>query len=235
MGVMAKQLSALRLHSERSDCFRDASSALQSSCESLQFDPSERVRVAVEMTLCELATAERISLPLECKRMKTKSSQKSVSQCVEALARSAQHWSSYSGYLREIPQLCIAYRRLHEIDHAKSIYANITNEKLAFFSSLNDHYMGLSLRQRELADLTEGLGSLVRILEQYSSSLEHSIETIPHKASDLTTQIQAKISTLWDDILADAQALNQRSLTSFEGHLAVILSEVTCSAITIWS
>ncbi|KDN48814.1 hypothetical protein RSAG8_02801, partial [Rhizoctonia solani AG-8 WAC10335] len=93
---------ALKLHSERSDCFRDASSVLYSSCESLDFEPSERVKVAVEMTLCELATAEQVSLPLECKNTRTASSHRSVSQCVEALARSAQHWSSYSGYLREI-------------------------------------------------------------------------------------------------------------------------------------
>ncbi|CAE6462263.1 unnamed protein product [Rhizoctonia solani] len=97
LGTMSEQLSALRLHSERSDCFRDASSILQSSCESLQFNPSERVRA----------------------------------------------------------QLCTSYRRLHEIDHAKSIYANITNEKIAFLSSLNGHYSRLHLRQMDLAKLTE--------------------------------------------------------------------------------
>ncbi|CAE6456888.1 unnamed protein product [Rhizoctonia solani] len=155
LGTINKQSSLLKYHSERSDCFRDASLLLHSSCESLNFDPSERVKVAVEMTLCELATAEQVSLPLECKSIHTASSHQSVSQCVEALARSAQHWSSYSGYLREIPQLCNAYRRLHEIDHAKSIYANITNEKMVFLSSLDAHQSELSLRQKELAGLTE--------------------------------------------------------------------------------
>ncbi|GAB1522951.1 hypothetical protein RhiTH_006079 [Rhizoctonia solani] len=192
-------IGALKFHSERSDCFRDASLVLQSSCESFQFNASERVRVAVEMTLCELATAEQVSLPLECKKMHAKPSQKTVSQCVElslpllALARSAQHWSSYSGYLREIPQLCTAYRRLHEIDHAKAIYANLTNEKISFLSSLNGHYYALSLRQRELSELNK---------------------------------IQAGVVMLSDKILAEARASNQRAFADLEGRLGAILSEV---------
>ncbi|CAE6493219.1 unnamed protein product [Rhizoctonia solani] len=44
LGAIKTKLSALKLHSERSDCFKDASSTLYSSCESLNFGPSERVK-----------------------------------------------------------------------------------------------------------------------------------------------------------------------------------------------
>ncbi|KAF9652408.1 hypothetical protein BDM02DRAFT_3109427 [Thelephora ganbajun] len=50
--------------------------------------------------------------------------------CVEALARSAQSWSSYSGYFRESTRMCYAYQQLNDIDLAKDIYQNITEEKL---------------------------------------------------------------------------------------------------------
>lgn len=45
LNLFAKE--ALKLHSGRSDCFRDASSVLYSSCESLDFQPSERVKGAL--------------------------------------------------------------------------------------------------------------------------------------------------------------------------------------------
>ncbi|KAH7341630.1 hypothetical protein B0J17DRAFT_647325 [Rhizoctonia solani] len=229
LGIISNKLSALRLHSERSDCFRDASSTLYSSCESLNFGPSERVKVAVEMTLCELSTAEQVSLPLECKNMHTVSSQKSVSQCVEALARSAQHWSSYSGYLREIPQLCAAYRRLHEIDHAKSIYANITNEKITFLSSLDNHYSELALRQKELASFTEGLESLLQTLERYSSSLGHSVAAVPQRADELANEVRVRVAALSESVLADTRALNSHAFESLENYLASMLSEAQAS------
>ncbi|KAK0480878.1 hypothetical protein IW261DRAFT_1147814 [Armillaria novae-zelandiae] len=55
-------------------------------------------------------------------------------QCLRcrALSRSAQFWSSYSGYLREIPQLCFSFRIWHDIDATRdNIYNNITREKIA--------------------------------------------------------------------------------------------------------
>ncbi|KAJ1307688.1 hypothetical protein OPQ81_001779 [Rhizoctonia solani] len=229
MGVIAKKLNALKLYSERSDCFRDASSTLYSGCESLDFEPSERVKVAVGMTLCELATAEHASLPLECKDMHTLSSHRSVSQCVEALARSAQHWSSYSGYLREIPQLCTAYRRFNEIDHAKSIYANITSEKISFLSSLGNHYSELSRRQKELAGLTEGLDSIMRALGHYSSNLEDSVAAVPQRVDELAREIRATLVVLSQDILADTQALNSHAFENLENYLSSMLSEAQTS------
>ncbi|KAL0958347.1 hypothetical protein HGRIS_000492 [Hohenbuehelia grisea] len=93
----------------------------------------QRVRAAISMTLCELATAKHHAPPLECLAFSVEAPRftdvdRSESQgvCVDALSRSAQFWSSYSGYLREIPQLCYAYRRWNDIDTAKNLYRNAT-------------------------------------------------------------------------------------------------------------
>ncbi|KAK1217171.1 hypothetical protein PQX77_020179 [Marasmius sp. AFHP31] len=115
----------------------------------------ERVGAAISMTLCELATAKYYSIPMECNSFTISQSSSNVaidsglsSECVSALSRSAQFWSSYSGYLREIPQLCFAFQRWNDIgtlpywddvssvtdgqkDVARNIYHNITLEKLA--------------------------------------------------------------------------------------------------------
>ncbi|KIK60017.1 hypothetical protein GYMLUDRAFT_44041 [Collybiopsis luxurians FD-317 M1] len=65
------------------------------------------------MTLCELATAKHHA-PMECRGFsgQYEDGSDSPADCVNALSRSAQFWSSYSGYLREVrefvslPNLC---------------------------------------------------------------------------------------------------------------------------------
>ncbi|KAJ7871346.1 hypothetical protein B0H13DRAFT_2555303 [Mycena leptocephala] len=95
-------------------------------------DEDERVRAAISMTLCELATATHHSLPLECASFTVDSEASFIQtqgECVDALSRSAQFWSSYSGYLREVRNsLCFAFRRWNDIDTAKDIYKNSTIE-----------------------------------------------------------------------------------------------------------
>ncbi|TDL24565.1 hypothetical protein BD410DRAFT_94477 [Rickenella mellea] len=121
-------------------------------------DPGEeeRVRAAVSMTLCELATARHHSTPLECSPFfldseNLVSGPSHLSNCVDALSRSAQHWSSYSGYMREIPQLCSSLRRWNDLDAAKSLYKNATLEKLALLRLLFNR----EKRQEELIERWE--------------------------------------------------------------------------------
>ncbi|KAJ3743659.1 hypothetical protein DFH05DRAFT_1400010 [Lentinula detonsa] len=101
-----------------SDCFRKAAGSIQTRCAELDMNEEERVVAAISMTLCELATAKHHSPPMECDvfsaRLHEPSYQSGFSEqqneefensrgkCVNALSRSAQFWSSYSGYLREI-------------------------------------------------------------------------------------------------------------------------------------
>ncbi|KAG2067082.1 hypothetical protein BDR04DRAFT_945768, partial [Suillus decipiens] len=119
----------------KNDCFQDAARHAQSRCEVSHMSEDERIQVAIRLTLCELATARHHTPPLECSPFVNNVGPHiphlAVGDCVDALSRSAQFWSSYSGYLREIPQLCFAFRRWMEIDTAKDIYRNITLEKLA--------------------------------------------------------------------------------------------------------
>ncbi|KAG8768112.1 hypothetical protein FRC12_005762 [Ceratobasidium sp. 428] len=177
------------------------------------------------MTLCELVTAERVSLPLECKSLTDQSPPSMVSQCVEALSRSAQHWSSYSGYLREIPQLCTAYRRLNEIDHAKSIYANITLEKAALFSSLDVYHSKLVVREEELEALTKALGSIAVSLGQHSSAIDDSLTRFPDQAKEMIAKIHEQAAILLNAISTSSQLANQNTLTNLEHHLRSIILE----------
>ncbi|KAJ7207031.1 hypothetical protein GGX14DRAFT_366613 [Mycena pura] len=133
--------AALETYARRPDCFRRVAATIRARCGELEMHEDERVKAAISMTLCELATATHHSLPLECVSF-TVDSDSDVSyaqmqqvpmqgDCVDALSRSAQFWSSYSGYLREVPQLCFAFRRWNDIDTAKEIYKNSTVETMA--------------------------------------------------------------------------------------------------------
>ncbi|KAI0251910.1 hypothetical protein BJV78DRAFT_1282137 [Lactifluus subvellereus] len=93
------------------------------------------IPAAISMTLCELRTAEFHSIPLECEVFLEEGGLRDRalhSVCVEALSRSTQSWASYSGYLREIPQLCLAYQQ----NLALEIYRNATIEKVAYIRHL---------------------------------------------------------------------------------------------------
>ncbi|KZV96388.1 hypothetical protein EXIGLDRAFT_671083, partial [Exidia glandulosa HHB12029] len=95
-----------------------------------------RILAAIAFTLCELATARGHSPPLECTAFVKESSHNAASNgkqyaCVEALQRSVQFWSSYSGYLQRVSLHCYAFRAGAEIDIARTLYANATSEKIA--------------------------------------------------------------------------------------------------------
>ncbi|KAH8823782.1 hypothetical protein DL96DRAFT_1468749 [Flagelloscypha sp. PMI_526] len=115
------------------DCFKHAAAAIEPRCDELAANEESRVQLSIELTLCEISTARHGSPPLEC----TQQGKKRVARdCVEALSRSAQFWSSYSGYIRDIPQLCVAYKKWNEVDLAKEIYTNITSSNAILLNYL---------------------------------------------------------------------------------------------------
>ncbi|KIM55725.1 hypothetical protein SCLCIDRAFT_1220894 [Scleroderma citrinum Foug A] len=143
-------------------------------------DEQERIYAAISMTLCELATARHYAPPLECAAFAKGQvpSGHTQAECVEALSRSAQFWSSYSGYLREIPQLCFAFRRWSDIDVAKEIYRNITAEKLALVRFLTEREKNAVATQRSWAHANQGLQDIVQALQTTSTWLSGHSDTV---------------------------------------------------------
>ncbi|TFK28577.1 hypothetical protein FA15DRAFT_633867 [Coprinopsis marcescibilis] len=104
-GSVQSEVAAL---SREPDCFHRVGKALEFRCGEADLRQPERVTAAIAMTLCEVSTAKHYSIPLECGSFTADNL--SVSRpkpavqgsCVDALSRSTQLWSSYSGYMREI-------------------------------------------------------------------------------------------------------------------------------------
>ncbi|KAJ7442483.1 hypothetical protein B0H11DRAFT_2093847 [Mycena galericulata] len=196
--------AALENYSRRPDCFRRVGATIRLRCGELETDEDERVKAAISMTLCELATATHHSVPLECKSF-TVDSEASFGQiqgeCVDALSRSAQFWSSYSGYLREVPQLCFAFRRWNDIDTAKDIYKNSTMESMALIRSI------LAREQADIAGKTRWDAQLSELAD-VAVQLKAMSNMIDVVISAAVPKLQTELATLVDVFksgLADVQ------------------------------
>ncbi|KIJ15313.1 hypothetical protein PAXINDRAFT_114956 [Paxillus involutus ATCC 200175] len=121
--VLLKSKDTLQSYQRKPDCFQDAISIVKARCEESRMDEQERVQAAISITMCELATARHYSPPMECAAFArggykpssplSSPSAQAQARCVEALSRSAQFWSSYSGYLREMRMFRITIQSFH--------------------------------------------------------------------------------------------------------------------------
>ncbi|GAA5967466.1 hypothetical protein JCM11641_000555 [Rhodosporidiobolus odoratus] len=116
-----------------------SSSSSSSACESLSHSDPLRSDVAARMAMCEIETAEGGKVPRECKDWQDGRRKSSVGGCVEALARSPQYWSSYSGYLREIVSFCSAFRRWSDLELAQEVNGESARTLKVFVEELREY------------------------------------------------------------------------------------------------
>ncbi|KIY70868.1 hypothetical protein CYLTODRAFT_441713 [Cylindrobasidium torrendii FP15055 ss-10] len=206
-------------YSRRSDCFRNAAIAIQVRCTDLEMDETERVHAAISMTLCELRTAKHLSPPLECT---VASLSDDLGGCVEALSRSAQFWSSYSGYLREVPQLCASYLRLNDIDAARTIYHNISLEKTLLLQQMLQ-------RERDAQSVTDMLGNHLMNMATMSSSFEQSMAVLHNLMDGISVQHSADRDMAMastQDMIAETRAMNGIVLAQLSSGLDASLADI---------
>ncbi|GAA6063251.1 hypothetical protein JCM10212_003614 [Sporobolomyces blumeae] len=196
-----EQSDAPALSPSNPSCFFRALSSLPTSspCETLAHSDALRSEVAVSMALCEIATAEGLRVPRECvdwqKGMKGK-----PGPCVEALSRSPQYWSSYSGYLREIVSLCSAFRRWADVEIARDLNAASASAFADFASAVRAYEDVRQTRQRKedtAWDKTSlHLASLVFELSQLSAEQASSHRARLQEIGRANTELASAISDL---------------------------------------
>ncbi|KAG8755922.1 hypothetical protein FRC14_003527 [Serendipita sp. 396] len=198
------------------DCFLDVSKDMDQRCEQMEANQLARVDAAIHLTICELKTAEHVTIPMECTEYtaSSRSVRPSGSRaCVEALYRSPQFWSSYSGYLRDIPQLCFAYRRWNEIDTAKTVYRNATIEKIAFLKIIQR-------RQLQLSEQETQLSLRLNDMEVIEDKLKLSVTSLGTRSDVLLSSLQAVIRETDNHLIMLKkqlmQAINEQALTHGE-------------------
>ncbi|CAG7851192.1 SubName: Full=Uncharacterized protein {ECO:0000313/EMBL:CCA72880.1} [Serendipita indica DSM 11827] len=199
--MLFRSIDTLSSYKTGSGCFYDASMDLSKRCDELESNQEGRVLAAIRFTLCELETADFLKPPAECEQYIRRDT-RGLSHCVEALHRSPQFWSSYSGYLREIPQLCTAYRRLHDIDTAKGLYHNATQEKIYLLHLLQQRELIYQEQQRQLIANLNNLGEVETKLKQSATmfgikgdTVLSNFETMLHQAKRHVFDLHSQLST----------------------------------------
>ncbi|KAG8885065.1 hypothetical protein FRB98_002024 [Tulasnella sp. 332] len=90
---------------------------------------------------------------------------------LRALARSPQSWSSYSGYIRQVSQLCHAFRRSHDIDTARSLYRNATLEKIALLQAINQRETAFAESSVVALGIMDRMANILTDLQSTSSNI----------------------------------------------------------------
>ncbi|KAG8952297.1 hypothetical protein FRC04_004725 [Tulasnella sp. 424] len=156
-------------------------------------DPSQRIWNMVPVNEClEFSHGTEIRTP------EHKTAPQAV--CVAALSRSPQHWSSYSGYLRDVPQLCFAFRRWHDIDTAHLIQRNTSIEALNLLVLLRGREEAESKRLQQMKITIEDM-------EMMKQDLQHSVERMREaprealvEASDMIAQLFEQHSEMLEEV-----------------------------------
>ncbi|KAJ8073732.1 hypothetical protein PM082_012010 [Marasmius tenuissimus] len=243
-------IDAVQEYTRKSDCFRQATARIHSRCEQLDMIEEERVGgvhmfhsfpltslvtslpAAISMTLCELATAKYYSIPMECNSFTISQSSFNVtidsglsSECVSALSRSAQFWSSYSGYLREIPQLCFAFQRWNDIDVARNIYHNITLEKLALVRLMQERELEEKFSAERwslgMVELINTVAFIQNISQQLDVRLDIQTREVGRSLSNVATTMEKRAGTILDNSIRNLSHIVSASLISDLGLIAI--------------
>ncbi|KAJ3754796.1 hypothetical protein EV360DRAFT_86513 [Lentinula raphanica] len=169
------------------------------------------------MTLCELATAKHHAPPMECDVFSARLHEPSYrsgfsarqqeefedsrGECVNALSRSAQFWSSYSGYLREIPQLCFTFQRGNDIDHAKKIFQNISlNQDLFLRTVVDREHMNQKHTERLSAFLDDAHGvtnQLSFLAQRIQIEASSAVKEFEKHGSEILELFSRSMSDFW--------------------------------------
>ncbi|KAI5449317.1 hypothetical protein NCC49_004819 [Naganishia albida] len=180
---------ASRDPSAGSQCESQLVSRLKLTCHDTEAD---RIGVSIALTLCSITSA-RQQPPSECEVWSVFASDQAGAEgwrnmpdggatnvdkrgrCLEALHRSPQDWSSYNGFLSNAMQLCHALHGKQQQEMAKSIYANISQEKMELLRFLKTNE---EVRQQEQgknqAELQEGIEALT-LVHQSARQQHHSL------------------------------------------------------------
>lgn len=112
----------------RNDCAKKALEPIINQCaEGIEtITPIQQKLTAIQLSICEFENAE-ISYPSECRSQ-------NLDTCILLLEKSPQYWTTFSGYYREIRNICHQISLPFAKDQILQVYENITE----FYRTLMD-------------------------------------------------------------------------------------------------
>ncbi|VDB92506.1 unnamed protein product [Peniophora sp. CBMAI 1063] len=220
-GLLTKSdIALLDKYSYRSGCFGLA----VSRCDKHVLDEQAQQRAAVSMAVCEIQSASDNIVPAECTYFATENAYDGVphANCLNALARTDRYWTSYSGYHREITQLCDAYRRSHITELSLDMLQFAMRQQEAALKHANAS--NAAWREEQLDLMANLSAAQLQALADTQASAQASTELVQRRAEDEI----ARAVTEHETRLADAaQAVIAQVVSRLSELPDELLSEVT--------
>ncbi|ORX76208.1 hypothetical protein BCR32DRAFT_304069 [Anaeromyces robustus] len=145
VNIYNRAINSFNKYTSKEDCFQNSIKTLKYGCLEMELDDNKKMEYAVELTLCELTSAN-ISVPTECRHDQKN---RSMAKCVENISRYSQLWTSYSGYFKDVVNMCYAIRYPLERNLLQNIHRNITKYQF------NNMHVIASLYKREFLKIIE--------------------------------------------------------------------------------
>ncbi|EPQ30978.1 uncharacterized protein PFL1_01167 [Pseudozyma flocculosa PF-1] len=190
---------------------------VKSQCgDELDSNALDKSLAAIRLAACDLTSALQ-PLPLECSGIldaeanASQVGEQSLSSCVQALSRSPQAWSSYSGYLRDVPQICFALRRWHEIDTARDLYRAAAQDGASLREVVRRHH---DRQEEALESFQASLRSFDEVQRRENEALISLVASLDTAAGEALRRIAGEAGRL----RADASVTLEQALARLSRH-----------------
>ncbi|KAJ3137558.1 hypothetical protein HDU90_001961 [Geranomyces variabilis] len=171
---------------EGNGCFKAAVTKLKAGCSTLSLGEEKKITYAVYLTRCEIATAS-IPIPRECEPHAV---DVDVYACVEILSHVPQLWTSYSGYVREVVNMCFAAQYENHRDTVEQLFNNVTAHQISSYRLLRRQHKDMeSWHNQQMRRLTK-----VEQLQVSLISQADEIKTSAKSASVITQGLDINLT-----------------------------------------
>ena len=212
----------------RNDCAKKALDPVINQCvEGIEtISPIQQKLIAIQLSICEFENAE-ISYPSECRSQ-------NLDTCILLLEKSPQYWTTFSGYYREIRNICHQISLPFAKDQILQVYENITkfyrtlmdemtnsnkytenmqNELKAKFNKLiNVIDLILADREKDREDLKS---SFNMFKNNFEKSLNNALVVMKHSyegANSNIKELESHLNYFINDILQVYTLINEKAL-----------------------
>ncbi|CAB5392557.1 unnamed protein product [Rhizophagus irregularis] len=183
--------ASLTILEKKHDCFKEATTTLKNGCKNVNLSNNDKMQYAIRLAKCELATAN-LAFPMECDDI-----DHDVGKCIESISRIPQFWTTYSGYFREVSQMCFAMRYSLERDLLEEYNRNVTFKYHHILKHL--HEIMMTLRKEEvnrLSQIKKFLTNMAKDVNELEETTSFNMGSLKGILSDFQIITQSALSQI---------------------------------------
>lgn len=216
----------------RNDCAKKALEPIINQCaEGIEtISPIQQKLIAIQLSICEFENAE-ISYPSECKSQ-------NLDSCILLLEKSPQYWTTFSGYYREIRNICHQISLPFAKDQILQVYENITE----FYRTLMDEMTSSNKYTENMQnELKAKFDKLINVIDLILADREKNREDLKSSFNIFRTNFEKSLNNAllvmkhsYDDANSNINEL-ERHLNYFINdmlHVYILINEKTAEVLS---